>query len=208
LKKKEDMQIRYAGKLLVDGEFADPSIFDGRPPRVSWSATSDVLHTLIMWDNDAPNPYPYDTNSPFIHWLMVNIPGDRISFGSTVIPYIDPSPPGPAPHRYYIQIFEQSQRETIYIDPKIVVRRVNFPLQSFVRDYDLSLLYQFNFLTEPNCDTMVKSKYADPVFVCEKRTWSKYLPYPGNGSELDIAQPKRKPQFGKTPPRIQYNVYS
>ena len=71
-------------------------------PSVTYQANSgEDLYTLVIWDPDAPNP-------SFLHWLVVNIPEDRISEGTVIQPYHPPTPPSGI-HRYYIELYKQTR---------------------------------------------------------------------------------------------------
>ena len=66
-------------------------------------------YTLIMTDPDAPS-----RNNPiyreFIHWVIVNIPGNEVKLGEEIAQYIGPAPPyNSGAHRYYFLLYKQSK---------------------------------------------------------------------------------------------------
>jgi hypothetical protein len=85
-----------------------------------------------MYDISAPYPYPENTSSPFLHWLVVNIGGqERI-----VSEYMPPSPPEDSPpYEYVVEIFEQMQGSFTPIKSE---ERANFPLGGLIGGYGLS----------------------------------------------------------------------
>lgn len=94
-------------------------------PSVAWNAKPNVLYTVLMWDPDAPA-------SSWIHLFVVNIPGNTLSQGQTLLSYEPPSPPS-GTHRYYVTIYEQPQRISV-VAPN---ERGNFVVESFVSQYAL-----------------------------------------------------------------------
>lgn len=71
--------------------------------QVLWdNSNPDKLYSLIMYDPDAPG-------GNFTHWLVVNIQGNRLVTGNTLLDYYAPQPPTGA-HRYIIKIVEQRTR--------------------------------------------------------------------------------------------------
>lgn len=88
------------------------------------------LYTIIYYDPDAPSLY--------LHWLVVNIPGEpnanknTLHEGNTLKPYTPPAHPG-VPHNYHLTIYKQSS----VINHTKSVYRAGFDLTSFVKDYRL-----------------------------------------------------------------------
>jgi hypothetical protein len=89
------------------------------------------LHTLVLYDKDAPS-------SPFIHWIVANIEDNDINDGEDVFPYMPPQPPvGSGPHRYILEIFRQRYPlEFKYQD----YDRKNFPLDEFIESNNLEAI--------------------------------------------------------------------
>ena len=46
--------------------------------------SSNQLYTLVMVDVDTPSPY--------LHWMVENIPGSKVDQGRTVTHYASPNP--------------------------------------------------------------------------------------------------------------------
>ena len=90
-------------------------------------AQPDKLYTIIIWDPDAPH------RPSFLHWLVTNIPGGDISRGRVIQPYTPPSPPaGSGEHRYYVGLYEQSQRISVG-----KVAQTGFDMKTFTSKYGL-----------------------------------------------------------------------
>ena len=79
-------------------------------PQIGYEATATSFYTLIMSDPDAPS-----VQSPiyreFVHWVVVNIPGNKIDEGETVVSYVGAGPPyGSGDHRYFFLLFQQKDK--------------------------------------------------------------------------------------------------
>ena len=77
-------------------------------PSVTWQADANSYYTLLMTDPDAPS-----RKTPFVgevrHWLVVNIPGNDIGQGETIVAYRGSSPPKwTGLHRYIILLYKQN----------------------------------------------------------------------------------------------------
>ena len=111
-----------------------------RKPKIVQSDTEkekykNKLLTLIIVDPDAH--YPSDpTEKYMLHNLVIN--NDE-----TIWRYKSPNPPmDSAPHRYYIQLYKQSNR--IKLD-KPMAQRKKFDLESFVKKYGVKKVDEFVF---------------------------------------------------------------
>lgn len=95
-------------------------------PLVSFVADPpDELYTVVLWDPDAPNP-------SYLHWLIINIPGERVAEGQVLVPYQPPSPPSGI-HNYYVGLFVQKERLDFFAPD-----RTNFDIDDFVAKYNLT----------------------------------------------------------------------
>eukprot|EP00095_Tigriopus_kingsejongensis_P006177 maker-scaffold191_size271209-snap-gene-0.11 protein:Tk06177 transcript:maker-scaffold191_size271209-snap-gene-0.11-mRNA-1 annotation:"protein d2 isoform x2" len=78
-------------------------------PRIQYQAQAGDLFTLMMIDPDAPNRKK-PVAKEWLHWLVVNIPGDNLANGQTVTAFRPSGPPaGSGFHRYVFLLFKQSQ---------------------------------------------------------------------------------------------------
>uniref|UniRef100_A0A1I8A3L7 Phosphatidylethanolamine-binding protein n=1 Tax=Steinernema glaseri TaxID=37863 RepID=A0A1I8A3L7_9BILA len=76
-------------------------------PCVTWDVEAGALYTLVMTDPDAPSRAEPKARE-FEHWLVVNIPGNEVSKGDVLAPYVGAGPPqGTGLHRYVFLIYKQ-----------------------------------------------------------------------------------------------------
>ncbi len=61
-------------------------------PLVKWNAEPNSFYTLLMTDPDAPNRQN-PIHGEWQHWLVVNIPGDKLSEGEIRSAYVGAGPP-------------------------------------------------------------------------------------------------------------------
>ena len=93
------------------------------------------LLTRLIFDPDAHYP-SNPTEKYMLHNMVIN--NDEIIWR-----YKSPNPPmDSAPHRYYIQLYKQSNR--IKLD-KLITQRNKFDLESFVKKYGLKKVDEFVF---------------------------------------------------------------
>lgn len=52
-----------------------------------------TLFELFIFTIDSDYPNRNEPRSQWLHWLVVNIPGDRIDLGETITEYLSPKPP-------------------------------------------------------------------------------------------------------------------
>lgn len=101
-----------------------------------WGSLSDLSSLQIDWDVNNPTLYytliiiDIDAiQSPFLHALIINIPGNDISNGNVIASYTPPNPPiNSKDHRYFIYIYQQPHR----ITPMLVSTRTNFDINTFI----------------------------------------------------------------------------
>ncbi|XP_050341435.1 phosphatidylethanolamine-binding protein homolog F40A3.3-like isoform X1 [Bactrocera neohumeralis] len=102
------VQVNYpSGAKVESGKELTPTQVKDQPT-VSWEAEDDALYTLFMVDPDAPSRAE-PSNREFLHWLVINIPGNKVAEGQTVAEYIGSGPPdGTGLHRYVFLVFKQA----------------------------------------------------------------------------------------------------
>lgn len=117
---------------------------------------SNQLFTVVMYDISAPssqNPI----NSPYVHYLAVNIPNNSQS-GDIVLSYTPPSPPpNSGAHTYITDTYLQTGR--ISISP--ISNRANFPLNEFIQRYGLQLVDRKWFNLETNTKSPSNGVYSN-----------------------------------------------
>ncbi|XP_015269954.1 PREDICTED: 39S ribosomal protein L38, mitochondrial [Gekko japonicus] len=90
----------YLGNLVTPTEALNP-------PRVIFEADEGSLWTLLFTNLDG---HLCDTNMEYVHWLVTNIPGNKIESGEEICHYFPPFPArGTGYHRYVFLLFKQTQ---------------------------------------------------------------------------------------------------
>uniref|UniRef100_A0A336MQQ6 CSON005508 protein n=2 Tax=Culicoides sonorensis TaxID=179676 RepID=A0A336MQQ6_CULSO len=109
-------------------------------PTVQYNADQSGYYTLIMTDPDAPsrkNPKFREWH----HWLVGNIPGNKVEEGETIAQYIGAGPPrGTGLHRYVFLIFKQKGKikfEETLLTNSSADGRGRFNTKAFVKKYNL-----------------------------------------------------------------------
>ncbi|XP_046964048.1 protein D1-like [Vanessa cardui] len=118
------------------------------PPVVSYEANSTELYTFMFFGPDLPiDVVPRYTQ--FLHWLIVNIPGEDMENGDTVSTHFPPTPyPGGFP--YLFLLYKQNER----IDPeplyslRFILNRPGFDPVEFKRQHNLVGPLAGNFMRE------------------------------------------------------------
>jgi len=126
------------------GEVKDGNTFNASDlhyvePDVSWTPrTKSSYYTLMKVDPDAPsksNP----SSREWRHWLIVNIPGNDITKGEVVTPYMGPHPPKDSGlHRYVFLLYEQPDKIEAPVLENSGNHRGHFKAQNFAKEYELS----------------------------------------------------------------------
>lgn len=140
------------GELLPTKDLSDTYVFE-------WEMSDEDIYTILMIDVDAPYPEnPQD--SPFIHFLMVNITDiNGNKEGDVVFEYLSPSPPPDSePHRYQIYVFKQD----CHIDEVRADGRVHFDIQDWT-DCPLEILQKFVFYGSENLDSFEGRESTEEV---------------------------------------------
>ncbi|XP_070390199.1 protein D3-like isoform X1 [Dermacentor albipictus] len=114
------------------------------PPDVVLRGRSDYFYALCMVDLDAPSSRA-PKHRAWLHWLVVNIPAQRLDAGKVLATY---SPPTPATstgsHRFVFIQFEQPdyffQGNFIFIP-----MRAAFNVGAFMADNNIRRIVAFNF---------------------------------------------------------------
>ncbi|CAG9801640.1 unnamed protein product [Chironomus riparius] len=113
-------------------------------PEIEYDANPNDFYTLLMTDPDAPSRME-PTFREFRHWLVVNIPGNDIENGETVIEYIGSGPPKDTGlHRYVFLVFKQSKGKIDFDGPYVSnhspLSRPSTSTRDLIDKYDLELV--------------------------------------------------------------------
>lgn len=172
-----DTPTEGAGQLNQRGVVVKPTQVRAAP-RLSWApaaaGASDndplaaapgekpKLYTVALIDPDAPRP-DQPTSRSWLHWLVVNIPGDDVDAGKTLRSYVGAFPPAQTPpHRYFFLLMEQRAGEQRFqsalpagdgLSAEDVRTRSNWSLSQFVAENQLKLVGWHHFVAEfdPYC---------------------------------------------------------
>ena len=147
------MQTSFGGVPIINGSSISTAQASGQLALI-WPANSSYYYTVMMLDGDAPYP-KRNTSSPFLHFLQTNIPGNDISRGNILIPYLAAKPPtDSAPHNYVITIFQQSK----IINADLPTSRERYNWNRFIQMYGLDAIYSLQFkVSSANVGSTVSS---------------------------------------------------
>ena len=96
------MIVTYNGKNITNEKFMTKDETQSQPI-ITYTASPEKIYTLIMYDPNAVSP----TNN-HLHWIIVNIKGNKIDSGKKLFEYKGPNPPsGSGIHHYIFEILEQ-----------------------------------------------------------------------------------------------------
>ncbi|KAK7086685.1 hypothetical protein SK128_003258 [Halocaridina rubra] len=139
----EVLKIKYGSLDVSNGNVLTPTQVFNPPTMISWAADSSAFYTLCMTDPDAPNRQ--DPNlGEVLHWLIVNVPGNDLTKGETIVEYVGSGPrKGTGLHRYVFLAYKQPGSITC-TEPKIPKtsrqNRIKFSIRRFSEKYGLSLV--------------------------------------------------------------------
>lgn len=68
-----------------------------------WKAKKNSYYTIVIYDINQTKPM----NFAYVHYLIMNIPGDNLDLGQEILSYEAPNPPGRRGHHYVFTIYEQ-----------------------------------------------------------------------------------------------------
>ncbi|XP_049304329.1 phosphatidylethanolamine-binding protein homolog F40A3.3-like isoform X2 [Bactrocera dorsalis] len=155
-KPKGLLQVTYSSGVKVElGKELTPTQVKDQPT-VSWEAEDDVLYTLIMVDPDAPSRAE-PTSREILHWLVINIPGNKVAEGQTVAEYIGSGPPeGTGLHRYVFLVFKQTDKieSTKFIPKTSLEGRVKVTTRDSIAKHNLG---------DPIAGSLYQAQYDDYV---------------------------------------------
>ena len=130
------MKVKINNIFLEENKIYTTLEINRKPKIVISEKYKKNLLTLLIVDPDAHYP-SNPTEKYMLHNMVIN--NDEIIWR-----YKSPNPPmDSGPHRYYIQLYKQSNR--IKLDEPIAQRN-QFDLESFVKKYKLKKVDEFVFL--------------------------------------------------------------
>lgn len=152
----ETLEVKWKSGEATVGNVLTPTIMKDQP-EITWEGDSNSFYTLLMVDPDAPsreNP----SAAEFQHWLVVNIPGNRLSEGEIRSEYIGAGPPKETDlHRYVFLVMKQRAKGIFanipFIKNSSTKNRPNFNTKAFIQKYTLRVV----------AGNFVQAKYDDYV---------------------------------------------
>ncbi|KAI6179777.1 hypothetical protein M3Y98_00647100 [Aphelenchoides besseyi] len=124
---ENELEVQLANELQVSEVKSQPI--------VKWETEPNALYTLVKVDPDAlsrENPI----YRSWLHWLVVNVPGNQLTNGKVIASYKGAGPPPKTGlHRYVFLVFKQSDRIEDY-DVKDGDRK-KFNLRQFINKNEL-----------------------------------------------------------------------
>jgi phosphatidylethanolamine-binding protein (PEBP) family uncharacterized protein len=141
--------IKYSsGAEVKNGNELTPMQVKEIPTEVSFPTEEGALYTVIFVDPDAPSR-DKPTLREVAHWVVVNIPGIKISKGKTLIDFIGSGPPeGTGLHRYVFLVFKQPgtlETHEEFVSKTSLKGRTNFKVRDFANKYSLGIPIAGNF---------------------------------------------------------------
>lgn len=131
------MNIIHNGKKLLKNFPIELIEFDNL--EYTWNFNKKDLFTIMIYDADAPYPNK-PSKSPYLHFLMINVPENDETKGDVIAELSNPNPPyNSEPHRYFIDIYLQADR---YNAKNRNDKRNNFPVERFKNNHDLTLVHR------------------------------------------------------------------
>ncbi|XP_054726080.1 phosphatidylethanolamine-binding protein homolog F40A3.3-like [Anastrepha obliqua] len=155
-KPKALLEVNYPSGVKADlGKELTPTQVKDQPT-VTWKAESDALYTLVMVDPDAPSRAE-PTYREILHWLVINIPANKVAEGQTVAEYVGSGPPeGTGLHRYIFLVFKQPAKidTTKFISKTSREGRLKVKTRDYIAKYNLG---------EPVAGNFYQAQYDDYV---------------------------------------------
>uniref|UniRef100_A0A8C9DEH6 Large ribosomal subunit protein mL38 n=1 Tax=Prolemur simus TaxID=1328070 RepID=A0A8C9DEH6_PROSS len=97
---EEDLMPVYYGNEVTPTEAA-------QAPEVTYEAEEDSMWTLLLTNLDG---HLLEPDAEYIHWLVTNIPSNRVAEGQETCPYLPPFPArGSGFHRFTFLLFKQDK---------------------------------------------------------------------------------------------------
>ncbi|KAH8288303.1 hypothetical protein KR054_000669 [Drosophila jambulina] len=147
---QEFLNVTYHDYINVDGGKQLQPMEVRDEPRVRWPATIEHYYTLLMVNPDAPSVMTAK-HLEFLHWMVLNIPGNNLSMGDVRVGYMGAAPPpSTGTHRFIFLLYKQKDY-TKFDFPKVPKHsakgRTGFKVKHFVKKYKLGCPVAGNFFT-------------------------------------------------------------
>ncbi|XP_015116345.1 protein D2 isoform X2 [Diachasma alloeum] len=157
------VDVTYLNNLKVEiGKELTPTQVKDKP-EVKWNAEAGEFYTLCMTDPDAPSRKT-PTFREWHHWLVANIPENRVSEGEVLSDYIGSGPPKDTGlHRYVFLVYKQPGK-LVFDEKRLTNRsgdgRGKFSIRKFAEKYKLG---------QPIAGNMYQAAWDDYVPILYKQ---------------------------------------
>eukprot|EP01083_Nonionella_stella_P185038 673617_1 len=143
--------VKYPSGAEVDkGNVLKPREVKDKPT-LTWPCKEGALYTVIMTDPDAPSRSEPKFGE-WLHWTVVNVPGNDVAKGDVVAEYVGSGPPqGTGLHRYVLLAFLQPAGPISTDEPQMTGRgdggkhRPKNKVREFAKKYNLGAPVAANF---------------------------------------------------------------
>ncbi|XP_076651401.1 protein D2 [Halictus rubicundus] len=154
----EKIEVSYGDKVVELGNELTPTDTQ-QIPEIHYKHEGGVLYTLVMTDPDVPMRKGY--NREFRHWLVGNIPEEKVAKGEVLAEYVGPAPPkGTGKHRYVFLVYKQNQGSITFDERRLSNRdgqqRRRFSIKKFAEKYNLEGPIAGNFMRAEYDDNVPK----------------------------------------------------
>ncbi|XP_014208287.1 protein D1-like [Copidosoma floridanum] len=156
----ETIEIKYGNKEVKLGNEITPTEAKDIP-EIHYKHEGGVLYTLVMTDPDTPVS---GHNREWQHWVVGNIPEDKVAKGEVLTEYVGPAPPKKSNfHRYVFLLYKQNQGAITYDERRISnrdKRRNRFSVNKLAEKYNLEGPIAINYM---------RAKFDDYVPIVQKQ---------------------------------------
>jgi phosphatidylethanolamine-binding protein len=158
---KEGENFYFDNALL--GNFLEASMVHNEP-KVNFpkdGLEENDLYTLVMFTPDYPFRLVPD-EGVFVHWIISNVPINKIKEGKVVCDYLSPLPTENAgTFRYVFQLFKQNEKLTKEFKINKFEERKNFNLQNFLSENNIEPFAKGMSFFRTEYDHCVTEKYHE-----------------------------------------------
>ncbi|XP_060645215.1 protein D2 [Drosophila nasuta] len=144
------LNVTYNGNIPADRGIELQPMQVREVPSVKWTANKDTYYTLLMVDPDVPSR-KVPKFKEYLHWLVVNIPGNQLELGDERVAYVGAMPlQDTGLHRYVLLLYKQPELtkfDVAKLPQQNDEGRIKFSTKEFTERYKLGNPLAGNFFT-------------------------------------------------------------
>ena len=138
-----------------------------------WYSLSDLSLLHILWDSDDSKYYTlviHNVDTKFVNGMMINIPGNEITKGTQVVPFVSPNPPN-GQYIYRITVFQQPSviihtKQSLSwfqssFDFDSLLQRSTIEVAQFIKYYGLALISNETLVVDGNAKLYYRSRDSE-----------------------------------------------